>query len=151
MSFCFNSLRSSTLFNQIILDSLEREGFDDLTPALLGIFAFLAEAKPMSISALAEGLGNSRQAMHKNIGKLAASGYITLQTRPHNRKEKLVVLTERGELLVGRSLQVIARTEERMADFLGAQAFETYLGNQRKLLEFLKETAGETQEQGGNA
>ena len=138
MSFCFNSLRSSTLFNQIILDYLENEGFSGLTPALLGIFAFLAEAEPRSISALADALGSSRQATHKSIGKLAVLGYVTLQTRPQNKKEKIVVLTGRGEELVRFSMLVIAHTEEKMAGFLGGEAYETYLQNQGKLVAFLE-------------
>ena len=138
MAFCFNALKSSTLFNQIILDALEAQGYGDLTPALLGIFAHLAEAEPMSITALAGALGSSRQALHKSVGKLAASGYVTLQTRPENRKEKIVVLTERGEALVARALGVIAATEERMAEFLGADAFGMYLEQQERLTAFLE-------------
>lgn len=138
MAFCFNALKSSTLFNRIILDTLEAEGYDDLTPALLGIFAHLAEAEPMSITALAGALGSSRQALHKSVGKLAASGYVILQTRPENRKEKIVVLTGRGEALVALALGVIAETEERMAEFLGADAFGVYLEQQQRLTAFLE-------------
>lgn len=138
MSFCFHALKSSTLFNRIILDAVEKEGFTDLTPALLGIFAHLAEAEPMSISALANALGSSRQALHKSVTKLVALGYVVLEIRPPNRKEKIVVLTGRGEAMVKVALRTISRTEARMAEFLGAQEFEEYLQKQRKLTEFLE-------------
>ncbi|WP_345990364.1 MarR family transcriptional regulator [Sulfurimonas sp. HSL1-2] len=139
MSFCFSALRSSTIFNRIILAAVDREGFTELTPALLGIFAHLAEAEPMSVSALAGALGSTRQAAHKHVGKLAVSGYIELQTRPDNRKEKVVVLTPRGEALVGVALDVIARTESKMSAYLGTAAFETFMRNQEALLHFLED------------
>ena len=138
MSFCFNALKSSTHFNEIILDTVEKGGFTDLTPSLLGIFAYLAEAEPMSISSLASALGSSRQALHKSVSKLAASGYVTLETRPPNRKEKIVVLTERGEAMVKLALEVIARTEAKMAAFLGEKEFSDYLQKQQRLTEFLE-------------
>jgi len=138
MAFCFHALHSSTLFNRIILDAVEKEGYTDLTPALLGIFAHLAEAEPMSVSTLAAALGSSRQALHKSIGKLEAMGYVTLQTRPPNRKEKIVVLSARGETLVALAQRVIARTEGEMAAFLGAEAFEEYLQRQMRLTAFLE-------------
>lgn len=141
MSFCFNALKSSTLFNKIILDAVEQEGFTDLTPSLLGIFAHLAEAEPMSISTLASVSGSSRQALHKSVGRLVSSGYVTLETRPQNRKEKIVVLTGRGEGMVKLALRVIADTESKMAAYLGKKEFEDYLHNQRKLTEFLENNA----------
>ena len=138
MSFCFNALKSSTLFNQIILETLEKEGFSELTPALLAIFAHLAEAEPMSVSSLSTLLGISRQAAHKSVNILEGLGYITLQMRPENRKEKIVVLTERGEVLVKRSLEIIAATEQKMADFLGEKAYQSFRENQQKLTVFLE-------------
>jgi len=137
MSFCFNALKSSTLFNKIILDEVEEAGFTDLTPSLLGIFAHLAGAEPMSISTLANVLGSSRQALHKSVSKLAVSGYVVLESRPPNRKEKIVILTERGEAMVKLALQVISRTEAKMAEYLGGKEFEDYLQKQQRLTEFL--------------
>lgn len=138
MSFCFNALKSSTLFNQIILESLEKEGFSDLSPSLLSIFAHLAEREPVSVSALANLLSVSRQAMHKSIKILEGSNYITLEKRPTNRKEKMVVLTDRGEELVQCALMTIAMTEQKMADFLGTEAFKLFIENQERLTKFLE-------------
>lgn len=138
MSFCFNALKSSTLFNKIILDAVEEAGFTDLTPSLLGIFAHLSETEPMSISALANALGSSRQALHKSVNKLVAAGYVVLETRPQNRKEKIVVLSDQGEAMVRIAFQVIARTEAKMAAFLGPEAFEEYVWTQQKLTSFLE-------------
>jgi len=138
MSFCFSALQSSTIFNRIILRAVERAGFTALTPALLGIFAHLSEREGMSVSGLAAALGSTRQAVHKHVGKLAASGYIELQTRPDNRKEKSVVLTSRGEALVKVALKVIADTEAEMARFLGHDMFEQYMKHQEALLHFLE-------------
>ncbi|UFS63585.1 MarR family transcriptional regulator [Sulfurimonas sp. HSL-3221] len=138
MSFCFSALQSSTIFNRIILRAVQHEGFTELTPALLGIFAHLSERDGMSVSALAVALGSTRQAAHKHVGKLASSGYIELQTRPDNRKEKVVMLTPRGEVLVNVALKVIADTEAEMGRFLGRDVFEQYLKNQEALLHFLE-------------
>lgn len=138
MSFCFNALKSSTFFNQIILTNLLKEGFTDLTPTLLGIFAHLAEAKPMSVSSLAGVLGISRQAMHKSITILVKLGYIKLEIRPLNRKEKIVMLTDKGEMLIELSLNIIAMTEQKMSDFLGKTEYETFLKHQQTLTTFLE-------------
>ena len=138
MSFCFNALKSSTIFNQIILNNLVEEGFSDLTPSLLGIFAHLAEAEPMSVSSLANLLGISRQAMHKSVNILVKLGYVTLEVRPSNRKEKIVILTDRGEKLVAFSLKIIAKTEQKMSDFLGREAYKSFIENQQKLTTFLE-------------
>lgn len=138
MSFCFNALKSSTVFNQIILKNLVEEGFSDLTPSLLGIFAHLAEAEPMSVSSLANLLGISRQAMHKSVNILVKLGYIALEVRPSNRKEKIVILTDRGEKLVAFSLKIIAKTEQKMSDFLGREAYKSFIENQQKLTTFLE-------------
>ncbi len=138
MSFCFNALKSSTLFNQIILKNLIEEGFSDLTPSLLGIFAHLAEAEPMSVSSLANVLGVSRQAMHKSVNILVKSGYIGLEVRPSNRKEKIVILTNRGEKLIEFSLKIIAKTEQKMANSLGKKEYEAFISHQQKLTLFLE-------------
>lgn len=143
MSFCFNSLKSSTLFNEIILKELHILGYTDITPALLGVFAFLAEAEPLSISTLAKSLGQTRQAAHKNVGKLESSGYLTLVNRPQNQKEKIIVLTEKGEALVRHSLRVITKTQEKMAGFIGSDAFEEYLKKQQELTAFLEKMASD--------
>lgn len=137
MSFCFNSLRSSTLFNQIILKELHRLGYGDMTPALLGIFAFLAEAEPLSVSMLAKSLGHTRQAVHKNVVRLESAGYLQLRTRPQNQKEKVIVLTHKGETLVRHAMDVIARTQKELADFIGTETFADYLQKQQQLADFL--------------
>jgi DNA-binding MarR family transcriptional regulator len=139
MSFCFHALKSSTLFNQIILKELSKEGFTDLTPTLLGIFAHLAEAEPMSVSSLANRLNVTRQAMHKNTTLLEKLGYICLEIRAPNRKEKIVVLTQKGEELITISLEIIARTEEKMGKFLGRKEYQTFLAHQEKLTLLLEE------------
>lgn len=139
MSFCFNALKSSTLFNQIILESLEKEGFSALSPSLLSIFAHLAESEPMSVSSLANTLGVSRQAMHKSVTILEGLDYIKLETRSGNRKEKIIVLTDRGEALVQCALMTIAATEQKMADFLGTETFNLFKENQEKLTTFLED------------
>jgi DNA-binding MarR family transcriptional regulator len=149
MSFCFSALRSSTIFNRLILDAVEREGFAELTPALLGVFAHLAEAEPMNVTALACALGSTRQAVHKHVGKLAASGYVELQQRPGNRKERVVVLTPQGEALVALALRVIAETEAKMAEYLGAPVFATFMRKQEALLQFLEALERENTRQGG--
>lgn len=138
MSFCFNALKSSTLFNQIILKSLEKKGFSDLSPSLLSIFAHLAESEPVSVSSLANLLGVSRQAMHKSIKILEGLDYIKLEKRSTNRKEKIVLLTDRGDELVQCALMTIAKTEEKMADFLGTEAFKIFIEDQEKLTTFLE-------------
>ena len=139
MSFCYNALKSSVFFNRVILKNLEKQGFTDLTPSFLTLFAHLAESEPMSVTSLANLLGVSRQAMHKSVSTLERLGYIWLEMRPENRKEKIVMLTENGKRLVACALEIIALTEKKMAALLGPDAYQTFIENQQKLTRFLEE------------
>jgi DNA-binding MarR family transcriptional regulator len=138
MSFCFDALRSSTLFNKIILQNLEKEGFADLTPGLLGIFAFLFESGAQSITTLSREMGTSRQAAHKSITKLSTSGYLCVQSRPDNKKERIVTLSERGTELVEHANRVINATEQKMAETLGPDAYADYRQKQARLVTLLE-------------
>jgi DNA-binding MarR family transcriptional regulator len=148
MSFCFDALKSSTIFNQIVLKNLQKRGYTELSPALLTIFAHLAESEPMSATSLANVIGVSRQAMHKSVNILERLGHVTLETRPSNRKEKIVVLTGQGEKLVQDAMDTITVTEKQMADFLGSETYTTFLGHQKALTAFLEALENQTKDQG---
>ena len=121
------------------MKNLEQQGFTDLTPSLLTLFAHLSQSEPMNVSSLANLLGVSRQAVHKSVSTLERLGYIWLEMRPENRKEKIVMLSENGKRLIACSLEIIASTEKKMADIVGLNAYKTFIENQQKLTQFLED------------
>ena len=70
MSLCFLSLETSKIFNKLILENLETNGFDGLSEALIILFPYIDENKNITSSQLSKKVGYTRQAMHKNIKKL---------------------------------------------------------------------------------
>lgn len=136
MSLCFISLESNKVFNQLILNELEKHGFNGLSLSLVVIFPYIDEYKNISISNLSKKLGYSRQAMHKNIKKLEELGYITLK-QDRNNKEKSVYFTKKSQELMQMANKYIAKIESELIDAIGKEELEVYKQNQRKIHEYL--------------
>lgn len=137
MSTCFISLESNKIFNQLILRELTNRGYEGLSLALIVIFPYIESAKDISISGLSKKLGYTRQAMHKNIKKLEAAGYITLVCENDNQKEKIIRFTKLGEALMADSEKIIRNIEEEMKSVIGKKEFEQYRIYQQKIHNYL--------------
>ncbi|QKF82322.1 MarR family winged helix-turn-helix transcriptional regulator [Halarcobacter ebronensis] len=136
MSICFLSLETSKVFNDLILKKLQEEGFDNLSASLITIFPFIAEYKNISISSLAQKLGYSRQAMHKNLKKLESSSYIILK-QLENKKEKIVVFTKRGNNLMLVANSFIQSIQEELYSQIGTKDINNFIRTQQRIFEIL--------------
>lgn len=136
MSICFLSLETSKIFNQLILDELSSQGFDGLSNALIVLFPYIDEYKGITTSGLAGKIGYTRQAMHKNLMKLAASGYITFESG-ENKKEKAVLLTSKGMELMKCAITFIENTQQELYELLGEKELHEYIQYQYKVLAHL--------------
>lgn len=136
MSLCFLSLESSKVFNQIILEDLQKVGFDGLTEALVILFPYIYECEKITASQLSKKVGYTRQAMHKNIKKLEELGYITLILE--NQKEKIIQLTPKSNELMTRANDFIENVESDLSKLIGKKELVAYKENQLKIYEYLK-------------
>ena len=135
MSLCFLSLESGKVFNKVILERLQKKGFEGLSEALIVLFPYIDQAQNISISELSRQVGYSRQAMHKNIKKLEELGYITLSLE--NQKEKTVHFTSKSKQLMIEANKIIQEIEAELSSLLGGKELETYKIHQGKIYNYL--------------
>ena len=88
-------LRLATELVEGIQTGLVKRGFTDVRPVHGFAFARLAEA-PTTTTQLAEHLGITKQATAEVVGYLEQTGYVTRTPDPHDRRARLLVLTEHG-------------------------------------------------------
>lgn len=137
MAQCFFSFESAKIFNKLIFKDLEKEGFDGLSEALIILFPYIEEHNNITVAKLANLLGYSRQAMHKNIKKLQNLDYLILVLE--NKKEKNIHFTKKSEDLMIVANQSIVRIEKELSTLIGKKELERYKINQMKIYNFLKE------------
>ena len=135
MSLCFLSLEMSKIFNKLILQKLEEEGFDGLSESLIILFPYILENKKITASQLAKKVGYSRQAMYKNIKKLEDYAYITLILE--NQKEKSIQLTPKSDKLILLTISYIEQIEENLAKRIGKKELDKYIKSQEEIYNYL--------------
>ena len=135
MSICFLSLESSKVFNKLILEELEKEGFDGLSEALVVLFPYIDTYENITIAKLSKHVGYSRQAMHKNIKKLEDFGYITLTLQ--NQKEKGIKFTPKSLKLLEVADTYIKKVENEISSLIGQEQLDSYKSNQMKIHQYL--------------
>lgn len=137
MSLCFLSLETNKIFNELILQKLEEEGFDGLSISLLILFPYIDSNKNISISNLAKIVGYTRQAMHKNLKKLEILDYISLESEL-NKKEKTIKLTIKSERLMQLANEFIIKIEHELSNKIGKKQLEAYIKNQQQIYNILE-------------
>lgn len=138
MSLCFLSLETSKVFNELILEELEKDGFTGLSSSLITIFPYIKEYENISISNLAKKLGYTRQAMHKNLKKLEELEFITF-SQEKNKKEKTVLLTLKSENLITIANNYIQNIQEEIENLVGQEELNRYIQTQNSIFEYLSE------------
>ncbi|MDH4944428.1 helix-turn-helix domain-containing protein [Sulfurimonas sp. C5] len=132
MSLCFLSLETGKIFNKVILQRLQQQGFEGLSEALIILFPYIDQAGEISSSELSRQLGYSRQAMHKNIKKLEELDYVQLSTEK-NQKEKMISFTAKSKNLMAEANKIIEEIEKELSTLIGKEELETYKSNQAKI------------------
>src|SRR5690348_13125029 len=82
-------------YAQDIDTALTDAGFDDLRPAHANVFPFVPP-EGITVSALAALAGVRKQTMAQAVDELERMGYLNRHPNPHDRRSRLVFLTERG-------------------------------------------------------
>lgn len=84
----------------------------------------IAGQKPQTISEIARVLSITRQAAQSSVQRLQKLQVVSLQSLPGNKRDKLVVLTPRGQLATKTVLFQIKRFEAELVEVVGAERFE---------------------------
>jgi DNA-binding MarR family transcriptional regulator len=74
---------------------------------------------PATVSDIARSLDVTRQAVHASVQRLVDMKIVELQPLPHNSRDKLVVVTERGRHAQETAVNQIDTIEAEMASLIG--------------------------------
>jgi DNA-binding MarR family transcriptional regulator len=97
---------------------LQDSPFASASKAEIKLFAAL-RGQSRSIAELSRYLGVSRQAAHQTVHKLINHGVVELVSSEHNRREKTVLITERGQQARALTAKHFRQIEGQVARRLG--------------------------------
>ena len=126
------SLSFSTLIDELH-DRLSELGFGDIRPAHGFMFKYITPSGATGID-LADYLGITKQAVSKMVDYLEKSGYIRRQTHPTDKRGKIIVLTERGWLVVKAKEKILNEIEGRWIDNIGEERMKMLKEDLSKLV-----------------
>ncbi|MEQ8801686.1 MAG: MarR family winged helix-turn-helix transcriptional regulator [Haliea sp.] len=101
-----------------LLHLMRARGHKDLTGAHLAFFAFL-ECGLTHASDVARRMGISRQAVYKVTRDLERIGVLRLEEDPTDRRQKLILMTARGDRVALDARASLAEIEARIEERIG--------------------------------
>ncbi|MEH7459390.1 MarR family transcriptional regulator [Bacillus pseudomycoides] len=126
------SLSFSASINELH-DRLNELGFEDIRPAHGFMFKCITPNGATGIE-LAEYLGITKQAVSKMVDYLEKRGYVMRQTHPTDKRGKIIVLTERGWLVVKAKDEILTEIEGRWIENIGAERVQMLKEDLTKLV-----------------
>ncbi len=126
------SLSFSALIDELH-NRLSELGFGDIKPAHGFMFKHIIPNGATGIE-LAEHLGITKQAVSKMVDYLEKSGYVIRQTHPNDKRGKIIVLTERGWLVIKAKEEIITEIEQRWIENIGAERMQMLKEDLTKLV-----------------
>jgi DNA-binding MarR family transcriptional regulator len=105
-----------------MLDGVYKAGYDDLTPAHIGVFRYPGPDgyRP---SEIATNLHITKQSVNDLLGDIERRGYLTRAPDPTDRRARVVHLTATGQRLQRRLTKLAQAAENEIADRLGPKRF----------------------------
>jgi DNA-binding MarR family transcriptional regulator len=104
-------------------DRLVTAGWTDVRPAF-GFVLLAARAEPTSSTAIAELMGVSKQAASKLIDVMEAGGYVARRIDEVDARQRLIVLTTRGERLLHVVEEIYHDLESEWSAVVGRENLE---------------------------
>ncbi|WP_042351541.1 MarR family winged helix-turn-helix transcriptional regulator [Bacillus massiliigorillae] len=98
--------------------SLSEKGFDDIRPIHGYLFSSLIPNGATGIE-LANHLGITKQAVSKMIDYLEKCGYVMREPHPTDKRGKMIILAERGWLVVNEKNLILSDIEGRLIEKIG--------------------------------
>ena len=118
-----------TITYRAMVDELHREmalrGYGDLRPAHGFAFQRLTPDGATG-NELAEFLDITKQAASQMVDYLEKRGYIIRRPHPRDKREKLILLSEKGWACTRSAEEILARLELRSAGMLGAERMQAF-------------------------
>jgi DNA-binding MarR family transcriptional regulator len=124
-------------YAQDIDAALSEAGFGDIRPAHANVFPFMPP-EGISVSGLAELARVRKQTMAEAVDQLERMGYVERRPNPHDRRSRLVFLTERGASVKPVTHATAARVEERWAELTSPEELEALRAALLRLLTELR-------------
>lgn len=103
----------------------DEDGHAGLRPSFGPLFAVLWE-EGLSLAAVADRLGTSRQACSQLANLAESAGYVARRAGGADRRSKLLVLTRRGRALAADAVRVILATQDDYRALVGDAAFARF-------------------------
>lgn len=119
------TLRLSAALVDGIQSGLARRGFDDVRPVHGFAFAELS-AGDTTTSGLGAAMGMSKQAASQLVDHLITRGYLNRVPAPHDRRARLLVLTERGRACTAAAEQAAADVVDTWRQQLDPAEFDHF-------------------------
>jgi DNA-binding MarR family transcriptional regulator len=129
--------RPARYFEVMLIERLHAAGHTDLTVAHTSVFSVI-DAEGTAIGVLARRAGVTKQAMSQLVDDLVVKGYVERHEDPHDRRSRLVILTEKSLALSPLSSRFITEIEDGYRAALGPEGFDTL----RELLEKIQPPQG---------
>jgi DNA-binding MarR family transcriptional regulator len=126
------SLSFSTLIDELH-DRLSELGFGDIRPAHGFMFKCITPNGATGIE-LAEYLGITKQAVSKMVDYLENRGYVIREAHPTDKRGKIIVLTERGWLVLKAKEKILTEIEERWNENIGTERMQMFKEDLTKLV-----------------
>ena len=124
-------------YSQDIHAALQEAGFGDIRPTHANVFPFVP-ADGITVSELAELARVRKQTMAQAVDQLERMGYVERRANPHDRRSRLVFLTERGAAVKPVTHATAARVEERWAELSSPEELEALRASVLHLLTELR-------------
>lgn len=110
-------------YAQDIEIALRAAGFDDLRPAHANVFPFVT-GEGVTVSRLAERAGVRKQTMAEAVEQLERLGYVERRPNPHDRRSRVVFLTDRGRSVPPVTHKAAEQVEAQWAELTGPGELE---------------------------
>lgn len=126
------SLSFSVSINELH-DRLSELGFGDIRPVHGFMFKCIIPGGATGIE-LAEYLGITKQAVSKMVDYLEKCSYVIRKAHPTDNRGKIIVLTERGWLVVKAKEKILTEIEQRWIENIGAERLQMLKEDLTKLV-----------------
>lgn len=113
--------------------------YENVRPSDVRLFVTAARAEK-TISEIARELGITRQAAQMSVQRLLKLGVVELRPVSANKRDKLVVITQKGQLASKSASHQIKSLESALADAIGEQEFIVFRKNLNTLLAAVRST-----------
>ncbi|MFW2487454.1 MarR family winged helix-turn-helix transcriptional regulator [Clostridium chromiireducens] len=118
------SLKHRKLRKEVMKAWLKKNGNEvsDTESHMLGML----EIKGMTVAEVARKMNITRQSAHKSAKKLIEQNYIKMIPIEGNKRDKLIVLTKKGEEYSTEMLKIKRRIEEEISENIGNETVEMF-------------------------